>query len=168
MLQKILKQLLLDLRMVIRHHRDQIGNARCWLDDSRMYADVIPGCKRLTVVPDEDEMMRRCARFRNRRQCPYEAQGAAFIPYYLSWDDDIHTLGRTALVREIMMLVLGVTAHWLVGDERRTWVHYHDLYMLLPEQLPAITRLPPNFLEGSVGCRAFHANCRQTGRVYGW
>lgn len=58
-----------DLVEAIRHHRDQRGDDRCWLDDQELYAVLGEGPAE-TGLPPRDIFLANCARFWQCRQDP--------------------------------------------------------------------------------------------------
>lgn len=59
------------LRNVIRYHRDQKGDDRCWVDDLRLYEALPEGPVNYDpTLPPEEEFMANCKRFCKSRQTP--------------------------------------------------------------------------------------------------
>lgn len=58
-------------------------------------------------------------------------------------DDDVGSMGRHALRQEVVRLRHGIRAHRDAKGNDRCWIDDAALYALLPEDLPADTRLPP-------------------------
>lgn len=59
------------LRGVIRYHRDQKGDDRCWVDDLRLYELLPEGAKGYdSTLPPEEEFLANCKRFCQSRQTP--------------------------------------------------------------------------------------------------
>lgn len=53
----------------IREHRDQKGDARCWLDDQQLYS-LLGGTKANTALPSKEAFLSNCARYWECRQNP--------------------------------------------------------------------------------------------------
>ncbi len=59
------------LRAVIRYHRDQKGDDRCWVDDLRLYEALPEGSAGYdSTLPPEDVFLENCKRFCRSRQTP--------------------------------------------------------------------------------------------------
>jgi hypothetical protein len=59
------------LRGVIRYHRDQKGDDRCWVDDLRLYEILPEGAEGYDpTLPPEDVFLDNCKRFCRSRQTP--------------------------------------------------------------------------------------------------
>lgn len=59
------------LRDVIRYHRDQKGDDRCWVDDLRLYELLPEGAEGYDpTLPPEEEFLANCKRFCRSRQTP--------------------------------------------------------------------------------------------------
>lgn len=146
---------ILKLRNGIRTHRDQIGDDRCWLDDSLLYgllSDTPPGPVEL---PSWEVMEEKCLRFFNNRQCgdcPHPTPSDA-VQNRSEWDRDLARMDKVALNRELLHLKRGICAHRDISEERRKFFDDECLYALLPEKLPANTRLTGEAFMPS--CRRF-------------
>src|SRR5690606_32948778 len=58
------------IRAAIRHHRDEKGDDRCWLDDYFIW-DFLPDSPGVpTTLPPGDEAMAACRAFYNLRNAP--------------------------------------------------------------------------------------------------
>jgi hypothetical protein len=67
----LLKEEIRRLRDVIRYHRDQKGDDRCWVDDLRLYEILPEGAVGLdTTLPTEEVFLENCKRFCRSRQVP--------------------------------------------------------------------------------------------------
>lgn len=51
------------LRNAIREHRDQKGDDRCWMDDSKLYAALPEASGIEPILPPPEEMLSNCKRF---------------------------------------------------------------------------------------------------------
>ena len=59
------------LRAVIRYHRDQKGDDRCWVDDLRLYEALPEGADgHDSALPTEEVFLENCKRFCRSRQVP--------------------------------------------------------------------------------------------------
>ena len=59
------------LRAVIRYHRDQKGDDRCWVDDLRLYEMLPEGSVGYdSTLPTEEVFLENCKRFCRSRQVP--------------------------------------------------------------------------------------------------
>lgn len=56
------------LKAAIRRHRDERGNDRCWLDDSRLYAEIEGSELANLSLPPREEFLTNCERYWQRRQ----------------------------------------------------------------------------------------------------
>jgi hypothetical protein len=70
------------LKAAVQLHHDQRGDNRCYLDDLKLYHDVlgINPDPYVTAQPPEADMTESCARYRRQRQCP-EVAGTYPMPY---------------------------------------------------------------------------------------
>jgi hypothetical protein len=59
------------LRSVIRYHKDQKGDDRCWVDDIRLYEALPEGSVGYnSTLPSEEVFLENCKRFCKSRQVP--------------------------------------------------------------------------------------------------
>lgn len=59
------------LRTVIRYHKDQKGDDRCWVDDIRLYETLPEGPEGYnSTLPPENVFLDNCKRFCRSRQVP--------------------------------------------------------------------------------------------------
>lgn len=59
------------LRAVIRYHKDQKGDDRCWVDDLRLYETLPEGPVGYdSTLPTEEVFLENCKRFCKSRQVP--------------------------------------------------------------------------------------------------
>ncbi|NBS41302.1 hypothetical protein EBS80_01425 [bacterium] len=162
---------LLRLRAAIRHHRDQKGDNRCWLDDWRLWnklRDV--AFVDDTVIPD-DAMARCEAYYRHRRSETADPMPANAIRDRRRWNADIDNLSRAKQYDELSRIESAIRAHRDIVGRERTLDDDRALYAILPENLPADFRLPPEdqflgeTLAPHAGCPAFwrsHGSCPGT------
>ncbi len=63
---------LMRLRRLIRTHKEKEGNARCWLNDVRLYSQTLPegGGNAGRMDLPEAELLRNCKRYIRGQQCP--------------------------------------------------------------------------------------------------
>src|SRR5258708_2353846 len=65
---------IIKLRSIIRYHRDQRGDNRCWLDDELLY-EALPETANITpTLPSKEFFMDRCTRFHSKRQDPVQTK----------------------------------------------------------------------------------------------
>lgn len=155
-------------RRVIRYHRDQLGDDRCWLDDYLVWVMLEDTPSEPKTLPLYDEMMRRCGDFFTYRQVKTpDALSNEAIFDHGHWDDDLAKMHSDALLDELMKIQQAIRRHGDITDRPRTVDDDRRLYSVLPEKLPADFRLPPReeFLEGvkaGAGCPNFwrsHQGC---------
>ena len=156
-------------RAVIRHHRDQRGDDRCWLDDYAVWALVKGSFLMPTALPDWESGMDICRAFyKFRRSEAADPVPVDAIINPADWDNVLAGMDATQLQEMLETLQNAVRAHrdaacngLTIDDDRR-------LYAVLPEKIPADFRLPKveDFLgEGRApvaGCPSFwhsHAAC---------
>lgn len=64
-------QELMRVRRLIRSHKQKRDNARCWLNDERLYDQVLPeksaGAGKMTLP--EEVLLRNCKRYIRRQKC---------------------------------------------------------------------------------------------------
>lgn len=67
-----LRQEVQNLRELLRWHRDQKGDDRCWLDDIKLYSALPEGSAGVEFkLPNRDKFLTNCAKFWETRQpCP--------------------------------------------------------------------------------------------------
>jgi len=163
-----LRAAILERRRVIRYHRDQRGDDRCWLDDYLVWAMLEDTPAEPATLPPYDQMMQKCGDFFNHRQAnssdvvPSEA---IFGPGHR--DDDLAKMSPEALIEELVKIQQAICRHRDITDRPRTVDDDRLLYSVLPEKIPADFRLPSqaDFLEGAkagAGCPNFwqsHQGC---------
>ena len=67
----LLKEEIKKLRSLIRYHKDQKDDDRCWVDDIRLYEALPEGCVGYdSTLPPEDVFLDNCKRFCRSRQVP--------------------------------------------------------------------------------------------------
>ena len=157
------------LRKAIRYHRDQKGDDRCWLDDEHLWA-LLPEAKSSPrSLPPFQEMMKRCAAFhRFRRLENPDVVSTNDISNPLDWDRDLQEVEESKLFEKLEHLQNAVRKHRNISNRERTFEDDRELYLVLPEKLPADFRLPPEseFLGEAkapcAGCPSFwrsHERC---------
>ena len=66
-----LKEEVKKLRNIIRYHRDQKGDDRCWVDDIRLYETLPEGSVGYeSTLPSEEVFLSNCKKFCQSRQVP--------------------------------------------------------------------------------------------------
>ena len=167
-----LREAIIQRRTVIRSHRDQKLDDRCWLDDYLVWkmcddSPVYP----LLVLPLE-EAMQKCREFSQCRRAEYPdpIPIGAVLEKNL-WDKDLNTMTSMQRTNELARIQIAIRRHRDISDRPRTLGDDRLLYSVLPEQIPADFRLPPeeDFLGEAqsphAGCRAFwksHGACPRT------
>ncbi len=159
-------------RALIRWHREQRGDDRCWLDDWVVHLALSDTQSEPAKLPEE--AMQLCEEFFERRQAPEDPidQGEFTAAQRQEADSLLEQMlqdrdgGRKFLIRELLMLQIGILGHRL--EKPRNWIADQQLYLWLPEQRLAVTRLPSReeFLAvqpgAAHGCPQFiasHADC---------
>lgn len=72
-------------------------------------------------------------------------------------DKDLESLSKEELQQEILRLRTGIREHRDAQGHDRCWLDDIDLYNLLPEKLPADTKLPERE-EFLTNCNKFYEN----------
>ena len=72
-------------------------------------------------------------------------------------DKDLESLSKEELQQEILRLRTGIREHRDAKGHDRCWLDDIDLYNLLPEKLPADTKLPDRE-EFLTNCNKFYEN----------
>ena len=166
-----LKNEVKSLRRLIRTHRDQVGDFRCWVDDEVLYHSVLPELKGIRPeVPKAATFTAYCERYFEHRQdpnnlgskdIPLDSKGTPLtLSYSATLDTDVETMGTEELQKEIARLLSAVRTHRAPGQLART---YHDdqrMYLELPEKVLATTRLPSRDLFLGRGCPNYNQHCQ--------
>ncbi|MDO8599423.1 MAG: hypothetical protein Q7S02_04905 [bacterium] len=118
------------VRSAIRHHRDQRGDDRCWVDDD-LLSHVVLGKPDLTELPSKSTFMGRCRVFHERRRASAPAVPRPIV--HEDPDGDLVTMSVDELQRVRDALIDGVRTHNEKG-EAKTWKDDVALYMMLPEK----------------------------------
>ena len=163
-----LRNAILERRQVIRYHRDQKSDDRCWLDDYLVWVMLGDSPVKPTTLPPYKEMMRACTDFYNYRR----SETADLIPPDAildqnKWDNDLIAAEHSMLVEELKKIQQGIYTHRNITNRPKTTDDDRKLYEILPEQIPADFRLPPHedFIGGinpGSGCPNFwksHQTC---------
>lgn len=152
------------IRRAIRYDRDQVLDDRCHVDIYQVFAFI--GVRAPRKLPPTKEMLERCRLYFEKTQRPGDPRpaprGAILDPAH--WDDDLeaHAHDPAWLMAELFRIGLVIMRLHQIWRSRNphylNWREYQRLYALLPEGLPADTRLPPEdeFLGEA---RAPHAGC---------
>jgi len=164
-----------ELRTVIRYHRDQKGDDRCWLDDFLVWKKVTG--KDITELPTYEEGMAKCRsyfRLRSMKSLDPTLANAVIDPG--KWDDDLATMDEEQLRRECLRIEQAIRKHDAIVGRERTVDDDRELYSVLPEKIPADFRLPceKDFLgttKTSAGCPQFwksHSSCSGEHNLHQW
>lgn len=164
------KNKILECRRVLRWHRDQIGDDRCWLNDLKLYevARVRHAFLNADPLIPFRNFIRFCEDFHdfcNSEQPLVIPNDAVLDPQH--WDDDLEGKSNLELYDELEKLRSGILEYAQITNRPKTVADNQKLYNLLPEKLPADFRLPPKskFLDNDdprKGCTNFwfsHADC---------
>lgn len=164
-----IKKAILERRQVIREHRDQLGDNRCWLDDYLVW-DMLDDSPSLPLdLPTFINGMIECEKFYNFRRADNKDQPppqANFDPAL--WDKDLDDMTPTLLWFELAKTQRRIRHHRDIFGRNRSIDDDRELYNVLPEKIPADFRLPPReeFLgearSPTAGCPAFwrsHQQC---------
>jgi hypothetical protein len=155
----VMKLRIIETRNIIRKHRDQKLDDRCWRDD-----DWIRKLVGMPPLPKQEpvQAMLLCLDFYNYRRAEQkDPDGPAAILDPKHWDSDLcdPSSDLFAISRSL------TSAIWefcdLPGGEIRTIAHDRRLYSSLPEKIGADFRLPPKdqFLgwnDDPSGCPHYH------------
>ena len=167
---------IIELRKVIRYHRDQIGDDRCWVDDHLVW-NALPETKQVLHLPTYDEGMRQCRAFFNyRNSTTKEETPADAILEHAKWDDDLVKMNAEGLSSELSKLENAIRKHSYIVYRVRTVEDDKELYAVLPEKIPADFRLPSeeDFLgttRTDAGCPQFwksHEHCQGEHNIHQW
>ena len=159
------------IRAVIRYHRDQKGDDRCWLDDFLVWELLIDNPNQLKFSFDEG--MKRCTQFYELRRCDkLELPAQAMHPS--QWDEDVVKMDLKQLDLGLRKLQKAIEQHRSLT--KRTFRDDQELYEVLPEKLPGDFRLPPRdeFLgtvKPNAGCPNFwksHTKCSGKHNLHQW
>ncbi len=171
-----MKDRVIELRRVIRYHRNQVGDDRCWVDDYLVW-NSLPETKQVVRLPTYDEGMRKCRLFyQNRNAVSADPMPADAILYPVKWDDDLKEMSAEDLRNEHTKLETAILKHYHIPYERKTIIDDRELYGVLPEKIPADFRLPSeeDFLgtaRTDAGCPQFwksHQNCLGEHNLHQW
>ena len=178
-----LREKIRKVRQIIRYHRNQKGDNRCWLDDFLVWESVNGSRWSPIKLPPYDEMMVKCLDFWTHRQAETVDEvppGMINNQSLRYWNSDLLGLGAKELLGKLKQLEEAIARHRDIVGRPRTCDDDRALYAVLPEKMPADFRLPPRdeFLgeakEPNAGCTAFwgsHKDCpdRVSGcNVHAW
>ncbi len=174
-----IREMIRKRRSIIRWHRDQKGDDRCFLDDYRVWA-MHGALPHFPGQMSSEAGMVKCREFYLYRR----AELADPIPVDAItnpslWDADIETMNYNEAFQELEWIMLMIGQHYinpLIPKRVRTLEDDRKLYAALPEKMPADFRLPPEeeFLgeaKPQVGCPAFwksHVSCGKRCDLHKW
>ncbi len=167
---------IIELRNVIRYHRDQKGDDRCWVDDYKVW-NMLPETRQVVHLPTFDEGMRKCRAFHKYRNAiAPDPIPEDVILDSVKWDDDLMKMASTTLMNEYNKLEKAILKHHHIPYRDRRTDDDRELYSVLPEKIPADFRLPceEDFLgtiRTDAGCPQFwksHANCPGEHNLHQW
>lgn len=163
-------------RNAIRHHRDQTGDDRCWVDDYALWKH-IDGSPVLRL-PVYSAAMDSCRAFHQFRNAPHaDPVPPEAVTDPAKWDDDARRMTEAQRADEYARLGDAIRAHRDIRGRARTASDDRALYAALPEKIPADFRLPPEdqFLGEAkaphAGCPSFwrsHADCPGAHDLHKW
>ena len=167
---------IIEFRQVIRYHRDQKGDDRCWVDDYKVW-NLLAETRQVLRLPMYDEGMRKCRlffKYRNSDSADTLPADAVLDPE--KWDDDLAAMDDQGLHSELNKLEKAIYKHSNIVYRERTLEDDKELYNVLPEKIPADFRLPceEDFLgttRTDAGCPQFwksHANCQGEHNLHQW
>lgn len=168
---------ILDRRRAIRHHRDQRGDDRCWLDDFLVWKFLPDGPHDPTTLAEVGDGMEKCrAFFVHRRSETVDPIPEDAIVDSAHWDDDLQTMSHDELATELQGIDVAIKKHWDIHGRPRTIDDDQALYRILPEKMPADFRLPKEeiFLgtaKEGVGCPCYwksHELCGDKHNFHKW
>lgn len=164
---KKLRWMVIDLRNTIRRDlRDVRGHDRCWLDDSLVYGHLPEKPGVVAGLYSKEQFMAECMYFKTRRVSPLEGLLGISTEEFIAAVErmkskivpDKDLLGKDCclLKMDVVRLRFGMRKH--AAEERKTWVDDAWLCNMLPEgeNIPMVTALPEDFLNGPKGCEAFY------------
>jgi len=156
---------IIKLRSIIRYHRDQEGDDRCWLDDELLYESLPETANISPSLPSKEFFMDKCTRFHSKRQDPNQKRKAN-KPSQIPMDEDVRTLDEDVKNmseeeqnKEIARLKQAIRLHRNIGDNQRSWQDDKRLYQALNENSIYDTTLPDQ--------DKFLANCDQLFSIKG-
>lgn len=161
---------ILERRQVIRGHRDARGDDRCWLDDYLVWAMLDDSAPASTSPPPLQVAMMKCREFYRLRRADFAdpIPTDAIINPAL-WNQDLRQMTRERLLDELVKIQEAIRRHRDIPDSPRIIDDDRALYSVLPENIPADFRLPPEeeFIGAAkapaAGCPAFwrsHLSCQ--------
>ncbi len=171
-----LKKDIIEVRNVIRQHRNAKGDDRCWITDYLVWSQLksgpyFPPTNRATGII----LCKIFYRFRRSDTVDPIPQDAILDPE--RWDEDLETMCAHQLLGEHTRLDYYISRHLHIPKYRaRTINDDRLLYSVLPEKLPADFRLPPEaeFLgraKNDAGCPNFwdsHSHCGIKCNLHNW
>ncbi len=157
---------IIKLRNVIRYHRDQKGDDRCWLDDELLYESLPETADKAQLLPSKEVFMEKCARFHSRRQAPERPKQASQDPDQPT-EQALKGMNEDELKKEIARLIQAIRLHRNIGDNKRSWQDDIRLYRILNENTNYDTTLPDQktFL---TSCNRFFSTRRNPPDLHNW
>jgi hypothetical protein len=166
-------------RSVLRDHREQRGDDRCWADDYLVWAMVEDAPDLPKKLPNFEETMKLCENFwKYRRTNKPDPIPPDVIRDRSGWDSDMLGMFSGELLDELAKLQRHIKAHSDTAKKRPLTVDDDKkLYSVLPEKMPADFRLPPrkDFLGTAkaprAGCPSFwasHEFCKGDCNIHQW
>jgi hypothetical protein len=143
-LQRLSKSQLISLikerRKVIRYHRDQKGDNRCWLDDFLVW-DMLENST--LSVPDSFEgKMKICREFYTYRRAKKDDSFPVVSSFSTHSDRELKSLNKIQLILQIFIIQGVIGSHRDISGRPRSNKDDAELYLVLPEDTKADFRLP--------------------------
>ncbi len=157
---------IIKLRNIIRYHRDQKGNDRCWLDDETLYEPLPETADKAQALPTKEVFMEKCARFHSKRQAPNQTKQISQEPKQPT-DQDIKEMTEDEQKKEIARLRQAIRLHRNIGNNKRSWQDDQRLYRALNENTDYDTTLPERetFL---TSCDRFFSSGGKPPKLHNW
>lgn len=159
------EQLLRDWRRIIRWHRDQSGDDRCWLDDYQVY-EMVLGLPALNVLFPPDQRLSLCRQYHRDRSSP-ELPCPSPRRKNCPRDYELRHCTAARLAEELEIIRAQVQAHHDLGDGQRTAADDRALYAILPDGIAADQRLPAE-AEFLPSCEKFFDSRTTPPKLHEW
>lgn len=150
-------------RNIIRWHRDQKGDNRCWLDDWRVY-EVVLGIKPPNL-PAYSTCLILCEQYHHQRSALTPPNTSQLI--IKDWDADLQSFSEQRLIAERAQLLLAVNFHRNFNDGRRLAADDLRLYSVLHDGILLDQHLPP-WEEFRPSCERFFSDPDRANKLHEW
>ena len=159
-----LRQQIVAWRDIIRWHRDQVGDDRCWLDDWRVYEVVLEEIK--PQWPGVENCLILCHQYHTDRSSPLPPR-CRRGEVKKELDEDLRPLNHMELLVVMAHLYAVVNIHYKIGDGQRTKEDDLRLYAVLPDGILPDQRLPV-WEVFQLGCEEFISTPDREQRLHEW